>query len=82
MCRVTMCVAAIVVEAEASWSTVLKEYAEALHGMVRFIIVRVAPFRRPLGIFSSAAFVDAVKSCGRSKNVGADGGACLGPAYP
>ena len=35
--------------------------------MFRLIIVRVAPFRRPLGIFSSAAFVYAATSCRRSK---------------
>ncbi len=39
----------------------IKEHAEALHGIVRLIIVRVAPFRRPLGIFSSTTFVDAAK---------------------
>ena len=38
-----------------------KEHVETLQGIVRLIIVRVAPFRRPLGIFSSAAFVDAAK---------------------
>ena len=38
-----------------------KEHAETLNGIVRLIIVRVAPFRRPLGIFSSTAFVDAAK---------------------
>jgi hypothetical protein len=42
--------------------TVLKEHVETLlHGIVRLIIVRVAPFRRPLGISSSTAFVDAAK---------------------
>ncbi len=40
-----------------------------MHGIVRLIIVRVAPFRRPLGIFSSTAFVDAATSCRRRKNV-------------
>ncbi len=44
-------------------------HAETLHGIVRLIIVRVAPFRRPLDIFSSTAFVDAATSCRRSKNV-------------
>ena len=39
-----------------------------LHGIVRLIIVRVAPFRRPLGIFSSTAFVDAATSSRRSKS--------------
>ena len=29
----------------------LKEHVETLHGIVRLFIVRVAPFRRPLGIF-------------------------------
>ena len=38
-----------------------KEHAETLRGIARLIIVRVASFRRPLGIFSSAAFVDAAK---------------------
>ncbi len=41
--------------------TVLNEHAETLHGIVRLIIIRVAPFRRPLGIFSLTAFVDAAK---------------------
>jgi hypothetical protein len=31
------------------------------HGVVRLIIVQVAQFRRPLGIFSSAAFVSAIE---------------------
>ena len=44
-----------------------KEHVQTLHGTVRLIIVRVAPFRRPLGIFSSTAFVDAATSCRRSK---------------
>ena len=70
MCRLTMCVTKIVVETEAFWSAVFKEHAETLHGMVRLIIVRVAPFRRPLGIFFSAAFVDAATSCRRSKKRG------------
>ena len=39
----------------------LKEHVETLHGIVRLIIVRVASFRRPLGIFSSAAFVSAIE---------------------
>ena len=49
------------------WSTVFKEHAETLHGIVRLFIVRVAQFRRPLGIFSSA-FVDAASKtwCGFS----------------
>ena len=38
-----------------------KEHAETLHGIVRLIIVRVASFRRPIGIFSSAAFVSAIE---------------------
>ncbi len=38
-----------------------KEHVETLHGIVRLIIVRVAPFCRSLGIFSSTAFVDAAK---------------------
>ena len=49
-----MCVAKIVVEKKSFWSAVIKEHVE-LHGKVRLIMVRVAP----LGIFSSAAFVDA-----------------------
>ncbi len=40
-----------------------------MQGIIRLIIVRVSPFRRPLGIFVSAAFVDAATSCRRSKNV-------------
>jgi hypothetical protein len=43
------------------WSTVLKEHAETLHGIVRLIIVRVTPFRQPLGIFSSTTFVVSAK---------------------
>ena len=39
------------------WSAVFKEHVETLHGIVRLIIVRVAPFRRPLGIFSSTTFI-------------------------
>jgi hypothetical protein len=39
----------------------LKEHVETLHGIVRLIIVRVAIFRRPLGIFSSTAFVSAIE---------------------
>ncbi len=39
----------------------LKEHVETLHGIVRLIIVRVASFRRPLGIFSSTAFVSAIE---------------------
>ncbi len=35
----------------------LKEHVETFHGIVQLIIVRVASLRRPLGIFSSAAFV-------------------------
>ncbi len=38
-----------------------KEHVETLHGIVRLIIVRVTPFRRLLGIFSSTVFVDAAK---------------------
>jgi hypothetical protein len=36
---------------------VFKEHVEALHGIVRLIIVRVTPFCRPLGIFSSITFI-------------------------
>ena len=61
MCRVIMRVARIVVETEAFRSTIFKEHVETLHGIVRLIIVRVAPCRRPLGIFSSTAFVDPAK---------------------
>ncbi len=38
-----------------------KERVETLHGIVRHIIVRVASFRRPLGIFSSTAFVSVIE---------------------
>ena len=48
---------------------VFKEHVETLHGIVRLIIFRMAPFRRPLDIFSSTTFVDAATSCRRSKNV-------------
>ncbi len=41
--------------------TVLKEHVETLHGIVRLFIVRVAPFRRPLGIFSSTTFMVSAK---------------------
>ena len=34
-----------------------KEHVETLHGIVRLFIVRVAPFRRPLGIFSSTTLI-------------------------
>ena len=51
----------IVVETEAFLSTVLKEHVEALSGIVRLIIVRVTPFRRPLGIFSPITFIVAAK---------------------
>ncbi len=61
MCRVTMCVSKVIVETEAYLSTVLKEHAETLHGIVRLIIVQVAPFRRPLGIFSSITFIVSAK---------------------
>ena len=64
-----MRVAKIVVEIEAFLVDDVKEHAETLQGIVRLIIVRVAPFRRPLGILSSAAFVDAATSCRRSKHV-------------
>ena len=40
---------------------VLKEHVETLHGIVRLIIVRVGPFRRPLGIFASTTFVVSAK---------------------
>jgi hypothetical protein len=45
----------------AFWSAVFKGHVEPLHGIVRLIIVRVAPFRRLLGIFSSTAFVSAIE---------------------
>ena len=61
MCRVIMRVAKIVVETEAFRSTMLKEHAETLHGIVRLIIDRVTPFRRPLGIFSSTTFTVSAK---------------------
>ena len=38
-----------------------KEHVETLHGIVRLIIVRVAPFHRPLGIFSSTTFIVSAK---------------------
>ena len=56
-----MRVAKIVVEIEAFSVGDVKEHVEALHGIVRLIIVRVASFRRPIGIFSSAAFVSAIE---------------------
>jgi hypothetical protein len=40
---------------------VFKEHAETLHGIVRLIIIRVTPFHRPLGIFSSTTFIVSVK---------------------
>ena len=40
---------------------VFKEHVETLDGIVRLIIVRVASFRRPFGIFSLAAIVSAIK---------------------
>ena len=46
---------------KAFWSTVFKEHVEALYGIVRLIIVRVTPFRRPLGIFSPTTFVSAIE---------------------
>ena len=62
VCRVTMRVAKIVVEIEAFFSVDdVKEHVETLHGTVRLIIVRVASFRRPIGIFSSTAFVSAIE---------------------
>jgi hypothetical protein len=51
--------AKILVEQKTFWSAVFKEHVETLHGIVRLIIVRMALLRRPLGIFSSTAFVDA-----------------------
>ena len=48
---------------------VLKEHAETLHGIVRLIIVRVASFRRPLGIFSSTAFVSAIEVVSASRSM-------------
>ena len=38
-----------------------KEHVETLHGTDRLIIVRVASFRRPLGIFSSISFVSVIE---------------------
>ena len=61
MCRVTIRVAKFVVEIEAFLVDDVKEHAEALHGIVRLIIVRVESFRRPIGIFSSTAFVSAIE---------------------
>ena len=51
----------IIAETEAFLSTVFKEHVETLHGIVRLIIVRVTPFRRPLGIFSSITFIVSAK---------------------
>ena len=56
-----MRVAKIVVEIEAFLVDDVKEHVEALHGIARLIIVRVASFRRPIGIFSSTAFVSAIE---------------------
>ena len=56
-----MRVAKIVVEIEAFLVDDVKEHVEALHGIVLLIIVRVASFRRPIGIFSSTAFVSAIE---------------------
>ncbi len=38
-------------------STAFKEHVETSHGIVRLFIVRVEPFRQPLGIFSSTTFI-------------------------
>jgi hypothetical protein len=38
-----------------------KEHAETLHSIVRLIIIQVAPFRQPLGIFSSTASIVSAK---------------------
>jgi hypothetical protein len=38
-----------------------KEHVETLHGIIRLIIVRVTPFRRQLGIFSSTTFIVSAK---------------------
>jgi hypothetical protein len=38
-----------------------KEHVETLHGIVRLFVARVAPFRRPLGIFSSTTFIVSAK---------------------
>jgi hypothetical protein len=40
---------------------VFKEHAETLHGIVRLFVVRGAPLRRPLGIFSSTTFIVSAK---------------------
>ena len=56
-----MRVAKIVVEIEVFWVDDVKEHVETLHGIVRLIIVRVASFRRPLGIFSSITFIVSAK---------------------
>jgi hypothetical protein len=42
-------------------STVFKEHVETWNGIVRLIVVRVAPFSRPLGIFSSTTFIVSAK---------------------
>ncbi len=51
-----MRVAKIVVEIEAVRVDDVKEHVEALHGIVRLIIVRVASFRRSFGIFFFKSF--------------------------
>ena len=51
----------MIVETEAFPVGGVQEHVEALHGIVRLIIVRMAPFRRPLGIFSSITFIVSAK---------------------
>ena len=70
-----MRVAKIVVEIEAFLVDDVKEHVEALHGIVRLIIVRVASFRRPIGIFSSTAFVAAYGLAAHP--LGDRGGLCI-----
>jgi hypothetical protein len=51
-------------------STGFRQQVDTLHGIdPGLVIVRVAPFRRPLGIFSPTAFVDTATSCRQSLNV-------------
>ncbi len=46
------------------------EHVETLHGIVRLIVVRVASLRRPLGIFSSTAFVSAIEVVSATRSMG------------
>jgi hypothetical protein len=48
---------------------VFKEHVETLHGIIRLIIVRVAPFRRPLGTFHQQLSLIPRHRVGEAKNV-------------